>query len=50
MAVGDATLPLCGPVIGAFHEAVDDQANAAAFRGYMLEVGAHCLCALLNKK
>ena len=40
MGVGDVTLPLCDAVIGALHAAVDDQANAATFHGYMPEVGA----------
>ena len=40
MGVGDVTLPLCDAVIGALHAAVDDQANAATFQGYMPEVGA----------
>ena len=40
MGVGDVTLPLCDAVIRALHEAVDDQANAATFHGYMPEVGA----------
>ena len=40
MGVGDVTLPLCNAVIGALHAAVDDQANAATFHGYMPEVGA----------
>lgn len=40
MGVGDVSLPLCDAVIGALHEAVDDQACAATFHGYMPEVGA----------
>ena len=40
MGVGDVILPLCDAVIGALHAAVDDQANAATFHGYMPEVGA----------
>ena len=40
MGVGDVTPPLCDAVIGALHAAVDDQANAATFHGYMPEVGA----------
>lgn len=43
MGVGDVTLPLCDAVIGALHAAVDDQANAATFHGYMPEVGASFL-------
>ena len=40
MGVGDVSLPLCDAVIKALHKAVDDQANAATFHGYMPEVGA----------
>ena len=43
MGVRDVTLPLCDAVIGALHAAVDDQANAATFHGYMPEVGASFL-------
>ena len=39
MGVGDVSLPLCDAVIKALHNAVDDQANAATFHGYMPEVG-----------
>ncbi len=39
MGVGDVSLPLCDAVIKALHRAVDDQANAATFHGYMPEVG-----------
>ena len=40
MGVGDVSLPLCDAVIKALHKAVDDQANAATFHGYMAEIGA----------
>lgn len=40
MGVGDVSLPLCKAVIQALHEAVDDQASAATFHGYMPESGA----------
>ena len=40
MGVGDVSLPLCDAVIKALHEAVDDQAKAATFHGYMPEAGA----------
>lgn len=43
MGVGDVSLPLCKAVIAALHEAVDDQACAATFHGYMPEVGAPSL-------
>lgn len=43
MGVGDVSLPLCSAVIEALHKAVDDQANAATFHGYMPEVGEHSL-------
>ena len=38
MGVGDVSLPLCDAVIKALHKAVDDQANAATFHGYMPEI------------
>lgn len=40
MGVGDVSLPLCDAVIEALHKAVDDQANASTFHGYMPEIGA----------
>lgn len=40
MGVGDVSLPLCKVVIDALHNAVDDQAKANTFHGYMPEVGA----------
>lgn len=40
MGVGDVSLPLCTAVIEALHKAVDDQANAATFHGYMPEIGS----------
>ncbi|MBQ8297420.1 MAG: LL-diaminopimelate aminotransferase [Ruminococcus sp.] len=40
MGIGDVSLPLCGAVIEALHEAVDDQAQAGTFHGYMPECGA----------
>ena len=40
MGIGDVSLPLCDAVIRALHEAVDDQANAESFHGYMPECGA----------
>lgn len=40
MGIGDVSLPLCGAVVKALHEAVDDQADAARFHGYMPECGA----------
>ena len=39
MGVGDVSLPLCDAVIKALHRAVDDQAQASTFHGYMPEVG-----------
>lgn len=39
MGVGDVSLPLCDAVIKALHSAVDDQAKAISFHGYMPEVG-----------
>ena len=40
MGIGDVSLPLCGAVIQALHEAVEDQADKARFHGYMPECGA----------
>ena len=40
MGIGDVSLPLCPAVITALHEAVDDQACAERFHGYMPECGA----------
>ncbi|MCR5086898.1 MAG: LL-diaminopimelate aminotransferase [Lachnospiraceae bacterium] len=40
MGIGDVSLPLCDIVIKALHEAVDDQADASRFHGYMPECGA----------
>ena len=40
MGIGDVSLPLCDVVIKALHEAVDDQASAESFHGYMPECGA----------
>ena len=44
MGVGDVSLPLCDAVIKALHKAVDDQANAATYHGYMPEIGDTSLC------
>lgn len=40
MGIGDVTLPLCGCVIDALHQAVEDQASKGSFHGYMPECGA----------
>ncbi len=40
LGIGDVSLPLCGAVIKALHEAVDDQAEKNTFHGYMPECGA----------
>ena len=40
LGIGDVTLPLCGEVIKALHEAVEDQACGDRFHGYMPECGA----------
>lgn len=40
MGIGDVSLPLCDAVIKKLHEAVDDQAQAGTFHGYMPECGA----------
>lgn len=39
MGIGDVSRPLCAEVIRALHEAVEDQAKAATFHGYMPECG-----------
>lgn len=40
MGIGDVSRPLCEAVIRALHEAVEDQAKAETFHGYMPECGA----------
>ena len=40
MGIGDVSQPLCPAVIAALHAAVDDQASADRFHGYMPECGA----------
>ena len=40
MGIGDVSQPLCPAVIDALHAAVDDQADAVRFHGYMPECGA----------
>ena len=40
MGIGDVSLPLCGAVIRALHEAVEEQAVTESFHGYMPECGA----------
>jgi len=40
MGIGDVSRPLCPAVIAALHEAVEDQASADRFHGYMPECGA----------
>lgn len=40
LGIGDVSRPLCPAVIKALHAAVDDQADAARFHGYMPECGA----------
>ncbi len=40
LGIGDVSLPLCDEVIKALHEAVDEQASAENFHGYMPECGA----------
>ncbi|MBR4761640.1 MAG: LL-diaminopimelate aminotransferase [Clostridia bacterium] len=43
LGIGDVSLPLANAVIKALHEAVDDQASADSFHGYMPECGAEFL-------
>ena len=40
LGIGDVSLPLCDAVIQALHQAVDHQAQADTFHGYMPECGA----------
>ena len=40
LGIGDVSQPLCPAVIAALHEAVEHQAHAETFHGYMPEVGA----------
>lgn len=40
MGIGDVSQPLCPAVIRALHEAVEDQAHAERFQGYLPECGA----------
>ena len=49
MGVGDVSLPLCKAVIDALHKAVDDQASAKTFHGYMPEVGDKELRCAISK-
>ena len=39
LGIGDVTLPLCPAVIEALHKAVDEQADAATFKGYAPDLG-----------
>lgn len=39
LGIGDVTLPLAPAVIEALHEAVDEQADAATFKGYAPDLG-----------
>ena len=40
LGIGDVSQPLCPAVIDALHSAVNDQADAATFHGYLPECGA----------
>lgn len=40
LGIGDVSQPLCKAVIDALHSAVNDQADAATFHGYLPECGA----------
>lgn len=40
MGIGDVSQPLCPAVFAALHEAVEDQARAETFHGYLPECGA----------
>ena len=39
MGIGDVTLPICSTVISALHAAVEEQAHADSFHGYLPECG-----------
>ncbi len=39
LGIGDVTQPLCPAVIDALHKAVDEQADAATFKGYAPDLG-----------
>ena len=43
MGIGDVSLPLCGEVISALHEGVNDQSVKESFHGYMPECGSDFL-------
>lgn len=43
IGIGDVTQPLCPAVIEALHRAVEEQAHAESFHGYMPECGADFL-------
>ena len=47
MGIGDVSQPLCGSVISALHDAVDDQSIKERFHGYMPECGAPFLRTLI---
>ena len=39
LGIGDVTLPLAPAVVKALHEAVEEQADAATFKGYAPDLG-----------
>jgi LL-diaminopimelate aminotransferase len=43
MGIGDVTLPICPAVISALHAAVEEQAHADSFHGYLPECGTPSL-------
>lgn len=49
MGIGDVSLPLSPVVIGALHEAADDQASKERFQGYQNECGAPFLRAAIAR-
>ena len=50
LGIGDVTLPLAPVVIKALHEAVDEQADAATFKGYAPDLGYAFLRDVIAKK
>ncbi|MDE5819162.1 MAG: LL-diaminopimelate aminotransferase [Lachnospiraceae bacterium] len=50
LGIGDVTLPLAPVVIKALHEAVEEQADAATFKGYAPDLGYAFLRDVIAKK
>lgn len=50
LGIGDVTLPLAPAVVKALHEAVEEQADAATFKGYAPDLGYAFLRDVIAKK